>query len=211
MNVSPFPMAILHERKANSADPSEGGAFVDQALVERAQAGDAHAFALLAASAIDRLYAIAYRILRETELARDATQEALLEAWRDLPSLRDPGRWEAWTYRLVVHACYDQRRSERRMSAAIQFFRTERSSVPDTALSVADRDELERGFRRLPAEQRAVVVLHHYLGLPLTEVADVLGIPAGTARSRLHHATRRLRAAIWADATLPAMREERTE
>jgi RNA polymerase sigma-70 factor (ECF subfamily) len=183
---------------------------VDEALVERAQAGDAHAFAVLAASAIDRLYAIAYRILRETELARDATQEALLEAWRDLPSLRDPGRWEAWTYRLVVHACYDQRRSERRMSAAIQLFRIDRSSAPDTAISVADRDELERGFRRLPAEQRAVVVLHHYLGLPLTEVADVLGIPAGTARSRLHYATRRLRAALSADAILPATGEERT-
>jgi RNA polymerase sigma-70 factor (ECF subfamily) len=184
---------------------------VDEALVVRAQAGDAHAFSVLASTAIDRLYAVAYRILRETELARDATQDALLEAWRDLPSLRDPGRWDAWTYRLVVHACYNQRRSERRLSAAIQFLGNDRSSFPDTALSVADRDELERGFRRLPAEQRAVVVLHHYLGLPLTEVADVLGIPAGTARSRLHHATRRLRAAIWADATLPAMREERTE
>ncbi|HEX3218513.1 MAG TPA: RNA polymerase sigma factor [Candidatus Limnocylindria bacterium] len=183
---------------------------MDEALVVRAQGGDAQAFAALAASTIDRLYAIAYRILRETELARDATQDALLEAWRDLPSLRDPARWEAWTYRLVVHACYNQRRSDRRLSAAIQFFRVDRSSVPDTALSVADRDELERGFRRLPAEQRAVIVLHHYQGLPLTEVADVLGIPAGTARSRLHYATRRLRAALTADATLPATGEERT-
>jgi RNA polymerase sigma-70 factor (ECF subfamily) len=183
---------------------------VDEALVVRAQAGDAHAFAVLASSAIDRLYAVAYRILREPELARDATQDALLEAWRDVPSLREPRRWEAWTYRLVVHACYRQRRSERRLSTAVQFLGIDRSSVPDTALSVADRDELERGFRRLPAEQRAVVVLHHYLGLPLTEVADVLGIPAGTARSRLHHATHRLRAALSADATLPAKREERT-
>jgi len=209
MNVSPLPVAILHERKANEGRP-EGRWTVDEALVVRAQAGDAHAFAVLASSAIDRLYAVAYRILRETELARDATQDALLDAWRDIPSLRDPRRWEAWTYRLVVHACYNQRRSERRLSATIQFLSVNRSSVPDTALSVADRDELERGFRRLPAEQRAVVVLHHYLGLPLTEVADVLGIPAGTARSRLHHATRRLRAALSADATLPATREERT-
>src|SRR5437016_3231837 len=94
------------------ADPREGGT-VDEALVVRAQAGDAHAFAVLASSAIDRLYAIAYRILRDTELARAATQGALLEAWRAIPSLRDPPRWEAWTYGLVVHACYNQRRSHR--------------------------------------------------------------------------------------------------
>ena len=146
MNVSPLPVAILHERKANEGRP-EGRWTVDEALVVRAQAGDAHAFAVLASSAIDRLYAVAYRILRETELARDATQDALLEAWRDIPSLRDPRRWEAWTYRLVVHACYNQRRSERRLSATIQFLSVNRSSVPDTALSVADRGYVIDGGR----------------------------------------------------------------
>lgn len=184
---------------------------MERALVERARNGDRHAFAVLCAASIDRLYRVAFRLLRETELARDATQQAMLEAWRDLPSLRDADRWEAWTYRLVVHACYAQRRSERRYSAAIRQLGTmdHRSSLPDTALSVADRDELERAFRRLPAEQRAVVVLHHYLGLPLTEVAGTLGIPAGTARSRLHVATRRLRAALTADAALPASQKGR--
>jgi RNA polymerase sigma-70 factor (ECF subfamily) len=190
-------------------EPTGTGAdAVELGLVERAAKGDRDAFAILATSTIDRLYRVAHRILRDAELARDATQEALLEAWRDLPTLRDPQRWEAWTYRLVVHACYRQSRRERRDAATIRLLHIGRSSVPDSALSVADRDQLERGFRRLPAEQRAVVVLHYYLGLPLTEVAESLGIPAGTARSRLHHATRRLRAALELDAQ-PASRKER--
>ena len=179
---------------------------MDEALVERAQCGDRDAFAVLATTSIDRLYRVAYRILRDIESARDATQQALFEAWRDLPSLRDASRWEAWTYRLVVNACYREGRHDRHRTASVRVLPLDRSSTPDTALSVADRDELERGFRRLPAEQRAVVVLHHYLGLPLTEVAAILGIPAGTARSRLHTATRRLRAAIEADA-MPATKE----
>ena len=181
---------------------------MERTLVERAGHGDRDAFAQLAAGAIDRLYRVAYRILRDPEIARDATQQALLEAWRDLSSLRDPDRWEAWTYRLVVHASYRESARERRHGANVRIF-TIASTSPDTAVSVAERDELERGFRRLPTEQRAVVVLHHYLGLPLTEVATTLGIPPGTARSRLHNATRRLRDALTADASPPVTREGR--
>jgi RNA polymerase sigma factor (sigma-70 family) len=180
---------------------------VHETLVERAAEGDRNAFAELAGSAIDRLYRVAYRISRDPEIARDATQQALLEAWRDLASLRDPNRWEAWTYRLLVRACYRLSRRERRLRGDVRLLSIDRPSIADTTLSVVDRDELERAFRRLSAEQRAVVVLHHYVGLPLTEVADTLGIPAGTARSRLHKATRRLRAALEADATLPASSE----
>lgn len=179
---------------------------MDEDLVARAQRGDRDAFAALATKSIDRLYRVAYRILRDIESARDATHEALFEAWRDLPSLREASRWEAWTYRLVVHACYRESNRTRRLAASIRLLPLERSSIPDTALSVADRDELERAFSRVPAEQRAVVVLHHYLGLPLTEVAEILDIPAGTARSRLHNATRRLRAAVEADG-VPAVKE----
>jgi RNA polymerase sigma-70 factor (ECF subfamily) len=177
------------------------------ALVEQARRGDREAFNELARREIDRLYRVAYRILRDPELARDATQQALLEAWRDLPSLRDPDRWEAWAYRLLVHASYREGRRERRFGSNVRLIPLDRSSVPDTAIAVADRDELERGFRRLSTEQRAVVVLHHYVGLPLTDVADTLGIPAGTARSRLHAATSRLRAALAADAIEPAARK----
>jgi RNA polymerase sigma-70 factor (ECF subfamily) len=181
---------------------------VQRTLVERAAQGDRDAFGELAERAIDRLYRVAYRIARDPEVARDATQQALLEAWRDLASLRDPDRWEAWTYRLLVHACYRESRRERRLAGNVRLLPIDRATIPDTTLSVADRDQLERAFRRLSAEQRAVVVLRHYAGMPLTEVAETLGIPAGTARSRLHNATRRLRAALEADdAGLPASSE----
>jgi RNA polymerase sigma factor (sigma-70 family) len=178
-------------------------------LVERAQKGDQDAFAQLAAASIDRCYAVAYRILRDMHLAQDATQQALLGAWRDLPTLRDPDRFEAWLHRLVVRACYAEATRGRRWEAGVRLIPSDRSSVADAATSIADHDELERGFRRLSPEQRAVVVLHHYLGYPLTEIAETLGIPVGTARSRLHYATRQLRAAIEADSR-PTSSKERT-
>jgi RNA polymerase sigma-70 factor (ECF subfamily) len=178
-------------------------------LVERAQHGDQDAFAALAAASVDRCYAVAYRILRDMHAAQDATQQALLGAWRDLPTLRDPERFEAWLYRLVVRACYAEATHKRQWGSGVRLIPSDRSAVGDTAAALADRDELERGFTRLTAEQRAVVVLHHYLGYPLTEVAETLGIPVGTARSRLHYATRQLRAAIEADAR-PTSPKERT-
>jgi RNA polymerase sigma-70 factor (ECF subfamily) len=178
-------------------------------LVERAQDGDQDAFAALVAGSIDRCYAIAYRILRDVHRAQDATQQALLGAWRDLPTLRDPERFDAWLYRLVVRACYAEANQDRRWGAGVRLIPSDRSNLPDSAGDIADRDELERGFRRLSPDQRAVLVLHHYLGYPLTEIAATLGIPVGTARSRLHYATRQLRAAIEADAR-PTSPKERT-
>lgn len=166
-------------------------------LVARARSGDEDAFASLAAEIVDPCYALAYRILRDPELAHEATQRALLGVWRDLPKLSDPGRFEAWLHRSVVHACYDEARRERRWNARVRLAVVRPlTTSPDLAGSVVDRDELERAFRRLSPEHRSVVVLHHYLGYPLVEVADVLGIPVGTARSRLHYATRRLRESI---------------
>lgn len=178
-------------------------------LVERAQRGDRDAFGALAAAHVDRCYALAYRILRDAHWAQDATQQALLGAWRDLPRLHDPDRFEAWLHRLVVNACYVEARRDRRWVGRVRLIPSDCSVSNDTSISVADRDELERGFRRLSPEQRAIVVLHHYLGYPLTEIAASLGIPVGTARSRLHYATRQLRAAIEADAR-PVTSEERT-
>lgn len=182
---------------------------LDQDLVRRASGGDQDAFTRLAAAAVDRLYAIAYRILRDPDRAQDATQQALLGAWRDLPTLRDHERFEAWLYRLVVHACYAEARAHRRHIARIRVIATNHPTTPDTAISVADRDELEHAFRTLTPEQRAVVVLHHYLGYPLTEIAATLGIPSGTARSRLHYATRQLRAALEAGNRLAELPKER--
>jgi RNA polymerase sigma-70 factor (ECF subfamily) len=171
-------------------------------MVEAAQRGDHDAFEALAIGAADRLFAIARLILRDVHSAEDAVQETLVRVWRDLPRLRDPDRFDAWLHRVLVNACADQGRHRRRWSAEIQIVRTE--PVTDDAIgSMADRDQLERGFRRLNPQQRAAVVLHHYLGLTVPEIAETLGIPVGTAKSRLHYATETLRAALEADARTP--------
>jgi RNA polymerase sigma-70 factor (ECF subfamily) len=179
---------------------------VDAELIGRAQHGDEEAFASLAVAAGDRLHAVAHRILRDADLAEDATQQALLAIWRDLPQLRDPARFDAWSYRLLVRACYTEARRTRHWTPNLYLLPADEPVVGEGLGSIVDRDQLERGFRRLSVDHRAVVVLHHYLDLPLPEVADVLGIPAGTVRSRLHHAMRGLRAALEADAR-PATQE----
>jgi RNA polymerase sigma-70 factor (ECF subfamily) len=178
-------------------------------LVIRAMAGDHGAFSELTRVAIGRLYAAARLILRDDQRAEDATQEALVAAWRDLSALRDPDRFDAWLHRLLVRACYREARRGRRRWAIELEVRTTEGSEPDPALDVADRDQLERGFRRLDADQRTVIVLHYYLGLSLDEAADALGIPPGTVRSRLHRATQALRAALDADARALTTNERR--
>jgi RNA polymerase sigma-70 factor (ECF subfamily) len=179
---------------------------MDTDLVIRAQRGDKEAYAVLATGVADRFLAVARRILRDLDLAEDATQQALIAIWQDLPQLRDPSRFEAWAYRLLVNACYTEGRKQRRWAPNIRLLSSDEPVASDDLSSVIDRDQLEAGVRRLPLDHRAVVVLHHYLDLPLERVADVLGIPVGTAHSRLHYAMRGLRAALEADAR-PAMRE----
>jgi RNA polymerase sigma-70 factor (ECF subfamily) len=169
-------------------------------LVERARHGDREAFAALVGLTGDRMYAIATRILRDADLAEDALQGALISAWRSLPTLRDPARFEAWLRRLLVHACYAEARRRRSWATNIRVLPVDGPVGPDGLLSIVERDALDRAFSRLSVEQRAVFGLHHHVGLALTEIADTLGIPAGTARSRLHYATRTLREAIQADA-----------
>ena len=178
-------------------------------LVEAARSGDHEAFEVLATSAGDRLYAVARLILRESDLAEDAVQEALVRAWQQLPSLRDPDRFDAWLYRLVVNACADQGRQLRRWSNQVRPLPMNDSISDDTG-SVADRDQLDRAFTRLKPEQRAVVVLHHHSGFSAAEISRILGIPEGTARSRLHYATEAMRAAFEADARQPAVAQNGT-
>ena len=180
---------------------------MDTDLVIRAQKGDEGAFASLAVAYGDRLHAVAHRILRDIDLAEDATQQALLAIWRDLPQLRDPARFEAWSYRLLVRACYAEGRRTRRWTPDLRLLPTDEAAGADTMGQVHDRDQLERGFRRLSIDHRAVVVIHHYLDLPLDRVADLVGVPVGTAHSRLHHAMRGLRAALDADARPPVQEE----
>ena len=180
-------------------------------LVHLAQDGDREAFGVLAGGAVDRLYAIARLILRDPELAEDATQDALVRAWRDLPSLRDVERFDAWLYRLIVRSCADVGRHRRRWRAEITILSAE-PVEPDRTSELADRDQLERGLRRLSGTQQTILVLHFYVGLNPSETADALHIPVGTAKSRLHYAIEALRAAIAADERSPvgAEREGRT-
>ena len=180
-----------------------------QALVDQAKRGDREAFDALARLVGDRCMAIAYRILRDVDLADDAVQVALITAWRELRSLRDPDRFEPWLHRILTRACYAEARRRRQMSGQVTLLQAADTVGRDDVHTVHDRDRLARAFRRLTLEQRAVLVFRHYLGLPVPEVADRLGIPVGTAKSRLHHATRALRASLEADDRAPSTVQER--
>jgi RNA polymerase sigma-70 factor (ECF subfamily) len=179
---------------------------LDIDLVERARHGDREAFAVLAAGSVDRLYAIARVTLRDADRAEDAVQECLVRCWRDLPSLRDADRFEAWQRRLLMHAITDEFRRGRRFEAKVRVLHAE-PIEGDASVALADRDELDRGFRRLSSEHRAILVLRYFQGLTLPEVADALGIAEGTAKSRLHYAMAALRAALDADSRAVAAKE----
>jgi RNA polymerase sigma-70 factor (ECF subfamily) len=166
--------------------------------IVRARSGDRVAFDALAASVVDRLYAVAKLILRDGDRAQDAVQETLVRCWRDLPTLRDPGRFDGWLQRLLMHAVVDELRRHRRQRAAISVLRLEPSTADGTAV-VAVREQLDRGFARLSIDHRAVIVHRLYLGLSLEDTAAALGIPVGTAKSRLHYAVSAMRVAIEAD------------
>lgn len=167
---------------------------MDRDLVERARSGDQEAFAGLVHQVSDTLFGVARRILRDPGLAEDVLQNALVTIWRKLPGLREADRFEGWAFRILVHACYAAAPRNRQWAATVRVLPLQRADSTDDYQSLVDRDELERAFRKLPLDQRAVFVLHHHVGLPLVAVAETLGIPDGTARSRLHYATRALRA-----------------
>jgi len=164
--------------------------------VERARQGDHDAFAQLATAAYRRVSAIAQLIVRDPELARDAVQDALIRAWRDLPGLRDPDRFDAWLHRLVVRTCLNTVRSRRRRPFEVELSPLDEPAVADTTAAVLDRDQLDAAFRVLRPEARALIVLHFFVGLSLPEAAEALDIPLGTAKSRLHRSLGSLRAAL---------------
>jgi RNA polymerase sigma-70 factor (ECF subfamily) len=168
-------------------------------LVEQAQRGDREAFANLARTHGDRLMAIAQRILRDVPRAEDAVQQTLVIAWQKLPGLRDPARFDAWLQRLLVNACYAEARRWRTWSANVRALPIDGPGGPDESNRLDEHDRLDRAFKRLSPDQRAILVFTHYLGLNPTEIAERLGIPIGTTRSRLHYAHRAMRAAIEAD------------
>lgn len=172
---------------------------MDRETVVAAQHGNEEAFALLARAHGDRLYAIGQRILRDAALAEDALQQALLQGWRQLPNLRDPDRFQSWLTRLFVNECYAEIRRRQRRSVPVRVVPVDVAVAQDEILSVADRDAIDRGFRRLSPEQRSVLVLTYYVGLSPAEIGEQLVVPIGTVRSRLHYAQRAMRAALEAD------------
>jgi len=162
-------------------------------LVELARRGDHDAFAVLARAAIARLHATARLIVRDSELARDAVQEAFIQAWRDLPGLRDPDRFDAWLHRLIVHSCIDAARRRRRRIIEVELTPFDGPFVGDIATLVADQDLIDRSLGGLEPAARALVVMHYYLGMSVPDAADALGIPLGTAKSRLHRSLAQMR------------------
>jgi RNA polymerase sigma-70 factor (ECF subfamily) len=176
---------------------------MDTELVVRAQNGDRAAFATLADAIYDRMHHVALRILRDHQIAEDAAQQAIVTIWRKLPQLRDPKSFEAWSYRLLVNACTSEARRNRHWKHEINTEPLIDPVAPDGVGVVHDRDQLERAFRRLSVDHRAVVILHIYLDMPLRAVAETLDIPIGTVKSRLTRAIRQMRLALEADAPAP--------
>ena len=164
--------------------------------------GDEAAFDALIERVGGHLHSVARRILRDPYLAEDATQRALLDAWRNLPQLRDPDRFEAWAYRLIVNACNAEARREGRHRGNLRLLTLDAPTVPDHATGVAIHEQIDHAFRRLGVEHRTVVVLVHYVGLSQAEAAAAMGTPTGTVRSRLHYALKYLREAIEAETRL---------
>ena len=177
-------------------------------LVLRARAGDHEAFASLATDAYGRLHRIARLILRREDLASDAVQEALTSAWLHVRAVRDPDRFDAWLNRLLVRACHQELRRNRRETIEITVDVIESSGAPDSTSLLADRDQLDRAFRHLSAEHRAALVMHHYLSYADAEAATVLDVPIGTYKSRLNRAHQALRAAIEANERVAGLGKE---
>ena len=194
-----LPARLMMRERGHSA-AAHGGCPMQRDLVLRARSGDHVAFSTLAAGAVHRLHRTAWLILRSEDDAADAVQEALLSAWLHIAAVRDPDRFDAWLNRLLVHACYRlAKRASRREVLEIPMDLPDAPGRRDLQEDVATREQLERAFRRLTPEQRAALVVHHYLGLPDAEAASVLEIALGTFKSRLHRASEAMRAAVEAD------------
>lgn len=176
---------------------------MDSDLVRSAMRGDERAFTEIVNSITDRFLGVANRILRDTALAEDAVQQALLSAWRDLPDLRDPAKFDGWSYRLLIRACYMEARKRKRWHPATIIRSIAEPAAPDLIYGIIERERLERSFERLSVDHRAVLVLTYFMDLPAEQVAQALDIPIGTVYSRLHRAQQALRGAVEADGRVP--------
>jgi len=180
----------------NSAESARS---IESSLVTAAQAGDTTSFETLVRRHVDRMFGAARLMLRDVDLAEDAVQRALVRAWRDLPSLREPDRFEAWLQKLLVRACYDEARQKRRWLGEVRVLEPVTDRVEGAEQALGEREAIGRALRALSPEHRAILVLHFYLDLPPSEIASRLNVPAGTARSRLHYALEALRASLDAE------------
>lgn len=178
---------------------------MDEALVVRAQQGDHRAFESLTLAHYTRLYRVAKSILRDWHAAEDATQQALLDMWRYIRRLRDPSRFDGWSYRVLVHACYAEAKRASPRVGEIEPLSDDIVATADAYGAVADRDQLERAFRRMSLDHRTVVVLRHLVGMSPEGVATVLQVPRRTVYSRLRRAEASPRSALQADARMPAL------
>jgi len=165
-------------------------------LAADAEAARAAAFEQLVQARLDDTYRLARLILRDAQEAEDATHDAFIRAWQEHGRLRDPDRFDAWFSRILVNACRDRlrRRKVRRhddldRAAAVP-------ATDDANLGVDNRDTLDRAFAALSPDHRIAVVLRYYRDLPVEEVARAVGVPVGTARSRIHYAIRHLRTVL---------------
>jgi RNA polymerase sigma-70 factor (ECF subfamily) len=184
---------------------------MDQDLVVRVQRGDRGAFEALATADYPRLFEVAQAVLSDRSLAEDVTQQALLDIWRDIRRLRDPAKYEGWSYRLLVRVCYAVVRRQPKWTTSDDLSPEDEPRVPDAHGVVADRDQLERGFRHLSMDHRVVLVLHFLMDLTPEEMAEALGISRWTVYSRLEAATKAMRAALEADARAVAPATHRQE
>ena len=184
---------------AHESGVAISGVGVDTDLVRSAMRGDERAFTEIVNSITDRFLGVAHRILQDAALAEDAVQQALLSVWRDLPALRDPAKFEGWSYRLLVHACYMEARKRKRWHPMTVVRSLAEPTAPDLIDGVIERDRLEQGFGRLSVDHRTVLVLTYYMDLPSEQVAEALDVPVGTVYSRLHRAQQALRGALEAD------------
>lgn len=195
-----MPLTALSDDGLPVAPADEGRPvrrdITDRLLVVSAANGDADAYAVLVDRWIDRLFRVAYRILRDWDAADDATQDALVLAWRDIRALRDPDRFEPWLYRLLMRVCYRRASDRRRLAARVVGLGEMEMGRADDTISVVERDRIDRALAHLTVEQRTVIVLYHYLGRSHAEIADVLQLPEGTVASRMHYAIKALRAAL---------------
>ncbi|MGH2468333.1 MAG: RNA polymerase sigma factor [Candidatus Limnocylindrales bacterium] len=197
--MNPKPVAVLVWDRVSAREVG-----VEAGLVERAQSGDADAYEALAAGRIEGMVRTAMAIIGEEGEARDATQEALLSIWRELPSLRDPQRFEAWAGRILINRCrLSLRRRRRRDVREVPMPEAEPHGLaggPTPEAAVVRRRTLESAFERLDAEARTLLVLHHLEGLSVAEMAEAMEVPVGTVKSRLFAARRDLDKALGAEA-----------